>query len=238
MKTSELIRLYSDQDMSMLRDFLKYQSLNVLSTIFLIRKEATLVRFSEDITYTKVGYIWKVEKEIRMIIALIEKALTEFFGPLLSEVSVNPELATFRPMMTNFIRRLESNATLSYVEHTTLLRLTDDTFTSMLNSDLSILPFMNGYVRLSNKTFAGYDQSQYLSYTFPFRYSFTEDVEEVELIMQKMFLNEEERVFMYRLMATFLDNSLPNDRLIVFLGSGSNGKSLLMRLLSLVFSRF
>ncbi|EQB61937.1 primase [Vairimorpha apis BRL 01] len=238
LKSSDLVKLYSDQDMSYLREFFTFQSLNVLSSIFLRQKEASLIKFSEGVTYTKVGYLWKVEKEIRMVKALIAKALNEFFEPMLTEVSVKPNLATFRPFMSKFLRRLESNATLSYVELTTLLRLTDDRFTSMLNSDITILPFENGYVRLADKTFANYDESQYISFTFPFRFTYTEDVEEVEQIMCKMFLNEEERIFVYKLMATFLDNSLPNDRLIVFLGSGSNGKSLLMRLLSLVFGRF
>lgn len=43
---------------------------------------------------------------------------------------------------------------------------------------------------------------------------------------------------MYKILATFLDSSLPNDKLIIFLGSGSNGMSLVIRLLSLVFGRF
>lgn len=119
-----------------------------------------------------------------------------------------------------------------------LLRLSDSDFENKLDSDLQILPFTNGYFDLMDKTFKAYTEYQIISMTFPFEYRHYDSCEEIERIFMSIFPDDIEFEYVYKVLATFLDSSFPNDKLIIFRGSGSNGKSLLIRLLSLVFGKF
>ncbi|EQB60367.1 phage primase [Vairimorpha apis BRL 01] len=230
--------LYSTEAYRLLKHFLRFQSLQDLCDIFMSSKEANLIKFSEGLIYTNENYLWKVEKTAKIVRALIAKAFKEFFDPLFVAVNSNSDLYVFRTYATALLRRLECNSTLSYIENTCILKLKDDLFTSKLDSNLKILPFLNGYVDLNDKKFYNYDGTQLISMTLPYEFEYTDNSEDIDQIMNLLFLNSEEREFMFRLMATFLDNTLPNDKLIILKGSGSNGKSLLLRLLSLVFGQF
>ena len=144
---------YTNEDQQLLTKYIRFHSLRDLCDVFLSRPEAKLIKYCEGTTYTKVGQLWKVEKENKIVRALIAKGSTDFFTPALSLVESEPSLAEYRTMTVTFLRRIESNSTLNYLENLCLLKLSDQDFEKRLDNNLSILPFPNGYIDLKDKQF-------------------------------------------------------------------------------------
>ncbi|WUR03778.1 primase [Vairimorpha necatrix] len=90
------------------------------------------------------------------------------------------------------------------------------------------------------KTYLGraYTDADLFSKCFDFDYKKDEDTHKAFSLLKSIF--SDPNVFKYAVitMANWLDSRKPNDNLLFFTGVGSDGKSLLMRSLSLVFGRF
>lgn len=66
----------------------------------------------------------------------------------------------------------------------------------------------------------------------------TDAAPNVEKFLKPIFPKDEEYNYVLYLFNSFLDFSLPNDRIIIFRGSGCNGKSVFMKLFSLIFGDY
>lgn len=91
---------------------------------------------------------------------------------------------------------------------------------------------------LSINAFRNYLENDLCSFCIQYEYSECNDFELIESIFSDLFQNHEEREYTLSVLASLLDSSLPNDNLIIFKGHGSNGKSLLVRLLSKTLGPF
>lgn len=117
--------------------------------------------------------------------------LKKNFEPLFNELETNDELLNYRRLASTFLRRIESNTTLSYVEYTSLIHLNNVNFKNILNSNLSILPYTDGFYDLFNKSFNNCNSNQYLTINFAFEYSYTADTKEVYDIFSTIFINSD-----------------------------------------------
>ena len=93
---------YTNEDQQLLTKYIRFHSLSDLCDVFLSRPEAKLIKYCGGTTYTKVGQLQKVEKEVKMVRALIAKGLTDFFYPVLNAVEKDPKLSDYRSFQQYF----------------------------------------------------------------------------------------------------------------------------------------
>jgi putative DNA primase/helicase len=104
-----------------------------------------------------------------------------------------------------------------------------------LDSDLSILPFLNGVYDFKVKKFRNYADDDFVTKYINYEYSPVVDQESKRFInafFEKLFDDQIERQYILGIIASCLTPNIGREYLYFFKGSGQNGKSLLCSLIS------
>ena len=114
----------------------------------------------------------------------------------------------------------------------------DDTFMKLLNSKISLVPFVNGVYDLDKKQFRKTRKDDYVNLTFGFEFDHSVRNNDVYDFICKVLPCQQTRDWVLKRMADCLNGSIPNTMFLMFIGVGANGKSQLLNLLKATMGEF
>lgn len=109
---------------------------------------------------------------------------------------------------------------------------------AFMDRERNILPFYDSFLDLQKQTIGHLNYKIYITkklyYEFP-GYNFKDNT--IDNIISEIFPEPEMRNHIYDLFASFLSPEIPNSIIYFFVGRNSSGKSLIMKLINLVFGK-
>ncbi|EQB61934.1 d5-atpase-helicase [Vairimorpha apis BRL 01] len=220
------------------KDFIEFRCSSSLADVFLQSEDCKKFIISNENMYVKEGVTYKRVIKSKTFNDLVLFMISSKFNYAKNLIKSVPRYNRLTKVMGMFLqltrgRNMQANV-LSHIRTS----VTDNSFESKLDKNTKIIPFLNGVYDLSINAFRNYLENDLCSFCIQYEYSECNDFELIESIFSDLFQNPEEREYTLSVLASLLDSSLPNDNLIIFKGHGSNGKSLLVRLLSKTLGPF
>ncbi len=118
----------------------------------------------------------------------------------------------------------------------------DAKFEQILDSKNYLLGFENGVYDLANNVFRDGSPDDYISLSTGYDYEEFEDDHEyiigIEDYFNKIMIEEDMRTYVYLLLASHLDGSCGQQKFIIWTGTGSNGKSTTIELMSYALGQY
>jgi len=116
--------------------------------------------------------------------------------------------------------------------------LKDSSFAGRMNADWNLVGFTNGVMDLRTMEFREIRPSDCITRALGYDYDPNPDLAEITGYLENIMPEKAKREYLIYKCSTFLNNRVPNDTLLFFLGTGGNGKSYFTNLLRGSFSNY
>ncbi|WUR04027.1 primase [Vairimorpha necatrix] len=238
MDNEALRNLYTAKDFEVLNDIVLMPLHQNILRIFLLSEESKNYKYFNLVFYEKTNGLWAPSKEKRLKTAVIH-CIRKFFVPFASwlETIEDLEPAAHRAGI-RFLKKMDRFGIVKQIVCASYIILKDNNFGEKLDGDFTVIPFKTKVYSLDKRELRDYTNEDYFSKRFPLDYNPLADTSIAIKFIKSIFPDREVLDYALSEFASWLDFRFPNDYMLFFNGSGSNGKSLLIRLLSSIFGDF
>lgn len=212
-----------------------------------------IIKFS-DAWYEYFDGVWNCSRQSHILSKLVSskigknelKELYEICKRLLGikdiSIEINKTLSKFKFNIENAYSILGKKTKISNIEEICKKRFLVKDFSQKLDKRTDILAFKNGVFDLKTMQFRKHKPSDYLSKTINYNFKKIDDIQKDEKCAELMsilsqILTEKEKLdYTLKMISSSLSES--QQKFYLWLGKGSNGKSILTKLIDLTFNTY
>lgn len=165
----------------------------------------------------------------------IAKVIGSLFSDIIELAKLSSCIDKIRPFIISNTKQIKQyNYGLGISKYSEdLLDMKD--FCNNLDNNWNIIPFNNGVYDIQFGLFREHRMDDYISQTVGYDYDPNVCSVELDLFLNDIMPNADHLNYLLWTCSLFLDGSVPNDFLTFFVGTGGNGKSAFLKLLSKTF---
>lgn len=220
-----------------LREFLISTTPEALGDMFLVTETSLNFVYTGEKYYVKYNNIW-IPFNFNFVYSQVKNSVNEYFKQIRVLTTKSSVDRSHLNLLCSLLKVVNnSHVQSNYIDYVLRKRL-DLLFEDKLNKNPKLLPFKNGVLCLDTFLFRPYLDSDYFSIQLSYEFHHTSNFSKINSIFNPLFLNLTERQYVLQILSTLIDSSITNNFFFIFKGQGSNGKSLLIQLLSLTFGPF
>ena len=208
------------------------------------------VSYNKNIWYEYNGHRWvELEAGVNLLKNLSEEIHNIYQVRMFDSVNTmqvtdrdEPEYKAIEKKvldLTNLCQRLRSHTHKANIFKEAKLLFYDKDFYKRMDTNDYLLCFKNGVYDFKNKEFRNGHPEDYITKSTNIDYIPYNDVlshhsevkRELEIFMEQLYSDKDLRTFMWALLSTFLIGGNINQKMYMFIGKGSNGKSMITSIL-------